>query len=141
MAGHARYTALLDANFVYPLAICDVLIEVATTGIYAPKWSSRIDDEWVRNLAEDKGLPEERFHVRRVLIHEACPDWEVTGEAWKSLEFGINKPDPDDRHVLAAALAGHADCIVTQNLKDFQPKCWSRLVSQHCTPMSSCCIN
>lgn len=119
MAGHARYTALLDANVLYPVAICDALIEVAATGIYAPKWSARIDDEWVRNLAKDKGLPEERFHVRRNLMHEACPDWEVPEDAWKSLESGINLPDRDDRHVLAAALAGHADCIVTQNLKDF----------------------
>ncbi len=119
MAGHARYTALLDANVLYPAAICDALIEVAATGIYAPKWSARIDNEWVRNLAKDKGFPEERFHARRDLMHEACPDWEVPEEAWKSLESGINLPDQDDRHVLAAALAGHADCIVTQNLKDF----------------------
>ncbi len=119
MAGHARYTALLDANVLYPVAICDALIEVAATGIYAPKWTARIDDEWLRNLAKDKGLPEERFHVRRDLMHEACPDWEVPEEAWTSLESGINLPDRDDRHVVAAALAGHADCIVTQNLKDF----------------------
>jgi hypothetical protein len=119
VAGHARYTALLDANVLYPVAICDALIEVAATGIYAPKWTARIDDEWLRNLAKDKGLPEERFHVRRDLMHEACPDWEVPEEAWTSLESGINLPDRDDRHVLAAALAGHADCIVTQNLKDF----------------------
>lgn len=103
MAGHARYTALLDANVLYPVAICDALIEVAATGIYAPKWSTRIDEEWVRNLAKDKGLPEERFHVRRDLMHEACPDWEVHEEAWKSLESGINLPDRDDRPVRAGA--------------------------------------
>jgi len=28
-------------------------------------------------------------------------------------------PDPDDRHVLAAAIKGKADVIVTANLKDF----------------------
>jgi predicted nucleic acid-binding protein len=119
MAGHARYTALLDANVLYPVAICDALIEVAATGIYAPKWSAKIDDEWVRNLAKDKGLPQEHFHTRRDLMHDACPDWEVPEAAWKSLESGINLPDKDDGHVLAAALAGHADCIVTQNLKHF----------------------
>ena len=122
MAGHARYTALLDANVLYPVAICDALLEVAATGIYAPKWSARIDDEWVRNLSKDKNLPEERFHTRRDLMHDACPDWEVPEEAWKSLESGIGLPDIDDRHVLAAALAGHADSIITQNLKHFPAK-------------------
>ncbi|MFM2074429.1 MAG: hypothetical protein RJB34_734 [Pseudomonadota bacterium] len=68
MAGHARYTALLDANVLYPIAICDALIGVAVTGIYAPKWSAKIDEEWIRNLAEDKCFPETRFHVRRDLI-------------------------------------------------------------------------
>lgn len=122
MAGHARYTALLDANVLYSVAICDALIEVAATGIYAPKWSARIDEEWIRNLAKKKELPEERFHTRRDLMHEACPDWEVTEEAWISLEAGIQLPDPNDRHVLAAALAGHADSIITQNIKDFPPE-------------------
>lgn len=122
MAGHVRYTALLDANVLFPVAICDALIEVAATGIYAPKWSARIDDEWIRNLAEVKGLPQERFYTRRDLMHEACPDWEVPEEAWKTLEMGITLPDEDDRHVLAAALAGHADSIITQNLKDFPAK-------------------
>jgi predicted nucleic acid-binding protein len=28
-------------------------------------------------------------------------------------------PDPDDRHVLAAAIVGRCDVIVTHNLNDF----------------------
>lgn len=31
----------------------------------------------------------------------------------------IDTPDPNDRHVVAAARLGHADLIVTRNLKDF----------------------
>jgi predicted nucleic acid-binding protein len=122
MAGHARYTVLLDANVLYPIAICDALIGVATTGIYAPKWTQRIDEEWIRNLAKNRNQPEATFHFRRDRMHEACPDWEVPFEAWKGIEPNLSLPDPNDRHVLAAAIAGHADSIVTVNLKDFPQK-------------------
>lgn len=54
-------------------------------------------------------------------LREAVPDWEVEERAWQSLAGGLKLPDPDDIHVLAAALAGHADCIVTANLRDFPP--------------------
>ncbi|WP_137893052.1 PIN domain-containing protein [Ramlibacter sp. 2FC] len=120
MAGHPRYTALLDACVLYPIAVCDALMSVAGTGIYAARWTARIDDEWTRNLAQQRGVPQGSFDTRRDAMHDACPDWEVPAEAWQPLEPCIEGlPDPDDRHVLAAAIAGHADCIVTVNLKDF----------------------
>ena len=119
MAGHSRYTALLDACVLFPLAVCDALMSVAATGIYAAKWTRRIDEEWTRNLEAYKGLPPGTFDLRRDQMRLACPDWEVTAEAWQPLEAALDLPDPGDRHVLAAALAGHADCIVTSNLVDF----------------------
>jgi hypothetical protein len=69
MAGHVRFTALLDANVLYPLAVCDALIEVAVTGIYAAKWTTRIDNEWIRNLAINRGIAPERLWVRRDAMH------------------------------------------------------------------------
>ena len=119
MAGNNRYTALLDANVLYSVAISDALMEVAATGIYAAKWSKQVDKEWVKNLAKNKGRPEVDFHTRRDLMHDACPDWEVPKEAWEIIEPSLELPDANDRHVLAAAIARHADSIVTINIKDF----------------------
>jgi predicted nucleic acid-binding protein len=119
MAGRNRYTALLDANVLYSVAISDALMEVAVTGVYAAKWSKQIDDEWVRNLAQNKLRPQADFHTRRDLMHDACPDWEVPEDAWRLIEPSLKLPDANDRHVLAAAIAGHADSIVTINIKDF----------------------
>jgi predicted nucleic acid-binding protein len=119
MAGHNRYTVLLDANVLYSVAISDALMEVAATGVYAAKWSKAIDDEWVRNLAKNKKRAEADFHTRRDSMHDACPDWEVPEEGWRLIEPCLSLPDVNDRHVLAAAVAGHADSIVTINIKDF----------------------
>jgi predicted nucleic acid-binding protein len=119
MAGHNRYTVLLDANVLYSVAISDALMEVAATGVYAAKWSKAIDDEWVRNLAKNKKRAEADFHTRRDSVHDACPDWEVPEEGWRLIEPCLSLPDVNDRHVLAAAVAGHADSIVTINIKDF----------------------
>ena len=52
-------------------------------------------------------------------MRAAVPDWEVQERAWRTKVNGLLLPDPDDVHVLAAAVAAHAACIVTANLRDF----------------------
>jgi hypothetical protein len=119
MAGHARYTALLDACVLFPVAVCDSLMSVAAAGLYAPKWTAMIEDEWMRSLERRLERPPGTFITRRDAMRQACPDWEVREQAWQPLEGGLDLPDQDDRHVLAAAIAGHAGCNVTANLKHF----------------------
>ena len=119
MAGNRQYTALLDANVLYSVAISDAMMEVSSTGIFAAKWSSRIDEEWTTNLAANHRRPVSDFYTRRDMMHKVCPDWEVPDRAWRLIEPSLELPDPKDRHVLAAAIAGHADSIITCNLKDF----------------------
>lgn len=119
MAGHARYTALLDACVLYPVPVADALMSLATAGLFAAKWTTRIEDEWMRALEMRRPDLVGRLGVRRDSMRAAVPDWEVPEAAWALLEGGIDLPDVDDRHVLAAAIAGHADCIVTNNLRDF----------------------
>jgi predicted nucleic acid-binding protein len=119
MAGSARYTALLDANVLYPATLRDLLLSLARDGLYHARWSERIQDEWVRSLRQRRPELEEAA-LRRTcaLMARAVPDSVVHG--WQAIEPGLTGlPDADDRHVLAAAVCGHADAIVTFNLGDF----------------------
>lgn len=50
-------------------------------------------------------------------MNRAVPDCLVTG--YEEIIDGLQLPDPDDRHVLAAAIRVGASVIVTYNLKDF----------------------
>lgn len=119
MAGHARYTALLDACVLFPIAVADALMSLATAGLFAAKWSTKIEEEWIQALEEARPDLKGKLGIRRDSMREAVPDWEVPAKGWEALVGCINLPDPGDHHILAAAIAGHADCIVTANLKDF----------------------
>ena len=119
MAGHARYTAILDACVLYPVSVADALMSMAVAGLYAPKWTTEIELEWIRNLEAARPDLVGRLDYRRDNMRDAIPDWEVPEFAWRPLATGLELPDAGDVHVLAAAIAGHADCIVTANLKDF----------------------
>ena len=101
------------------MAMADALMSLATAGLFAAKWTTRIEAEWIRSLEENRPDLQGRLDYRREQMREAVPDWEVDEQAWTICARGLELPDPDDVHVLAAALAGHADCIVTANLKDF----------------------
>ena len=119
MAGSARYTAIPDACVLYPATLRDLLLSLARDGLFHARWSERIQNEWVRSLL--KRRPElDAAALRRTceLMAKAVPDSVVHG--WQSIEPGLKGlPDADDRHVLAAAICGHADAIVTFNLGDF----------------------
>jgi len=119
MAGRARYTALLDACVLYPLAMADSLMSVAATSLFAAKWTTRIEDEWMQALVRNRPELAGRLELRRDAMRDAIPDWDVPESLWRSFVEGEamrDMPDAGDVHVLAAAIGGHADCIVTSNL-------------------------
>lgn len=111
------FIVLLDANVLYPAPLRDFLLTLSTTGLFAAKWTEQIHDEWTRNLIAKR--PELAIPVKRtrLLMNEKIPDSLVTG--YESIINGLELPDPDDRHVLAAAIRCSAQIIVTFNLKDF----------------------
>ena len=117
MAGSARFTAILDANVLYPQLLRDTLLSLAVARLYHARWSATIHDEWTRNLAKDRPELAARLPAVVELMNASVPDCLVTN--YEKLANSIELPDPDDRHVLAAAIVGPADAIVTFNTKDF----------------------
>ncbi|MFC6282880.1 PIN domain-containing protein [Polaromonas aquatica] len=117
MAGSARYTAVLDANVLYSNLLRDTLLSLATADLYHAQWTVDIQDEWTRNLARNRPDIAHRLPDLVALMNTAVPDCLVTG--YEKLIDCIVLPDPTDRHVVAAAITGHADAIVTFNKKDF----------------------
>lgn len=112
------YTALLDANVLYPAPIRDVLVQLATTGIYRARWSADIHREWIEALLRTQPhLHRDRLERTRDLMDQSVRDCLITG--YQDLASTFILPDQDDAHVLAAAIVGRCDVIITRNLKDF----------------------
>jgi len=115
---HTPYPVVLDACVLYPSFLRDLLIRLGLTGLYQPKWSATIEDEWQRNLLANRAdLTPEQIQRTAVLMNTALPDAMITG--FEPLIDSVDLPDVDDRHVVAAAVRSNAEIIVTFNLKDF----------------------
>lgn len=109
--------ALLDACVLYPTVMREVLLGVAAAGLYEPLWSPRILEEWARAAAK-LGPGQETLARGEIAVVEArFPSASVTPRAGDVARLWL--PDHHDVHVLAAAIAGSADVLVTLNAKDF----------------------
>lgn len=95
--------------------LCDTIPTVAESGIYRPLWSSGVLTELDRNLRK-RGASEQQVRHRLEQMTRHFPDAEITG--YEQLVDSMTN-DPKDRHVLAAAVRGGAEVLVTENLKDF----------------------
>lgn len=112
------FVVLYDANVLYPSTLRDLLIRIAAAGLVQAKWTEQILDEVFRNIRENRpDLSEAQLTRTRSLMLTAVRDCLVTG--YEPLIPSVDLPDPDDRHVLAAAIRARAQVIVTDNLKDF----------------------
>ena len=115
-------TALLDANVLYPAGLRDLLLRLADRYLYAPLWSADIHEEWMRSLLADRpDVPASVLDRTRSIMDEHFPGAVVTGYA--ALADSLDLPDPGDTHVLAAAIEGGANMIVTRNLRHFPSGC------------------
>jgi predicted nucleic acid-binding protein len=107
--------ALLDTCVLLKSYLCDTLLSIAEEGVYRPLWSDHVLAELRRNLVK-AGAKQEAVEHRLNQMTAYFPDARVT--SYDEL-IGSMTNHPKDRHVLAAAVAGRADMLVTENLKDF----------------------
>ena len=112
--------AILDANVLYPAPLRDILLQLSVAGLYRARWSAEIDQEWKRNLIAARPHLAAQIERTNAMMHRAVPEASVLGHA--GLIPDLTLPDPDDRHVLAAAIIAEAGVIVTYNLRDFPPE-------------------
>jgi predicted nucleic acid-binding protein len=112
------FIVVYDANALYGNAQRDLLIRIAQSGLVQAKWTDQILDEMLSNLGKKRpDILADKLGVLRELMNRAVRDCLVTG--YEPLVESLHLPDPDDRHVLAAAIKSSAQVIVTTNLKDF----------------------
>ena len=100
------------------MALCDTMLRLAERDLYSPRWSAEIIEEARRNLVADGRCTEAAAANRFRVIGEHFEECTVHG--YEELTASL-RCHQKDRHVLAAAIRGGAEQIVTQNLRDFPP--------------------
>ena len=114
----------MDACIIFPTVMREMLMETAEAGGFSPLWSEKILEEW-RHAAgradfEVGGIAGVEIALLKATWPKAMV--QTTPEAIDALSL----PDRNDRHVLAAAIAGEAEFLLTRNLKDFPTKVLAR---------------
>jgi predicted nucleic acid-binding protein len=114
----AVQTAVLDACVLHPATLRNFLLRLAEEGAFIPVWSDKIVDEFVRAVVQTRHTVKPESMRRTVeLMNGAFPDARVAG--YGKLIKALRLPDPDDRHVLAAAIKAKAAANVTFNSRHF----------------------
>jgi hypothetical protein len=113
------FIVVYDACVLHPAPLRDLLVWLGIFRLCQVRWSQQLLDECFRSILKQRPeLSPEKLARTREHLERAIPDVQVNG--YEELIEGITGlPDPDDRHVVAAAIRCGAQVIVTFNLKDF----------------------
>jgi predicted nucleic acid-binding protein len=109
--------ALLDADCLHKFFLRGLFTWLASFRIYSPRWTDEILDETIKSLVRRFPSDEVKLDVQIRAMAARFPDALITG--YQELVGTLGCPDPQDEHVLAAAIVGKVDRLITFNLKDF----------------------
>jgi len=121
-----QIVAVLDACVLYSAPVRDVLLRCACEGLFSARWTNRIHEEWIGALLVQRPDLNRRQLERTRLMMDAHAT-ECLIEGYSHREREIHLPDPEDRHVVAAAIHAAAHLIITYNLADFP----ARILATH----------
>jgi hypothetical protein len=128
------FTVLLDACVLYPAPLRDFSLHLACSGVFRARWSDEIHEEWIRNLLANRpDLTAEQLQRTRELMDRAVPDSLVTGHL--GIAKGLILPDPEDKHVLAAAICSNAH---ETRQPSSSPNLKSAINNRQSPPLASC---
>lgn len=141
---------LIDTCILYPTITRQIVLALARLGLFEPLWSDRILSEW-RHVTTKKAPQDIAYVDGEIALMRAT--WPKAAVSWApSLEKRLWLPDDSDIHVLAAAISGSADSILTHNAQDFPRNilteegltrndpdglCWA-FFSQHPNAVTAC---
>lgn len=112
-----NFVVLYDSCVLYSAYLRDVLVTLAHKELFKAKWTHQINEEWIRNLLNNRPEIAEDKLKRTANEMNNLPDCIVSN--YEDLIERLNLPDPNDRHILAAAIKSGSQVIVTYNLADF----------------------
>ena len=109
---------VLDSCVLYPAPLRSLFMYMTNLDLFRARWTDAIHEEWMRNVLKDRpDMTRTQVEKIRELMNSHARDCLVLD--FEELIAGLTLPDPDDRHVLAAAIKSGAEAVVTFNLKDF----------------------
>ncbi|MEM9010795.1 MAG: PIN domain-containing protein [Pseudomonadota bacterium] len=116
---------LLDANLLVATLMRQILLGAARAGALQPLWSSRILEEWARAAGRHGSLAEEMARREIAALTEDWPAALVVPDP--AVAATLVLPDANDVHVVAAAVGGGAEILLTRNIRDFP----TRILARH----------
>jgi len=118
-----RFTAFIDACTLASALKRNLLLSLAEAEFFRVRWSALVLDETekaIEEILKGKGVEDAAHRASRARAGmEAAFEEAMVTDFDQFLGVCCNLPDPNDAHVLAAALKTQAAMIVTDNLKDF----------------------
>ena len=118
MISATKPIALTDTNILYSAGIRDILLQIAISELFEPKWTPDIRDELIDTFRKTRpDIDQQRIEGIWSGMNHYFPNALVTG--YEYLVDNLVLPDPNDRHVLAAAIHANCDYIVSEDRKHF----------------------